>query len=149
MIFAYILAGLVGGIIGGMGMGGGTLLIPILTVFLGIEQHLAQAVNLLVFIPTAVTAIIIHAKHKLIDYKISLRVAIPAIITAIFASIIVGRIESIVLKTIFAVFLILIGAIELYKAIMAVVKKQKPIIKNYRRIQLSKNDMKMKFFVKR
>lgn len=148
MIFAYILAGLVGGIIGGMGMGGGTLLIPILTVFLGIEQHLAQAVNLLVFIPTAVTAIIIHAKHKLIDYKISLRVAIPAIITAIFASIIVGRIESRVLKIIFAGFLIFIGIIELYKAVVSVLKKKKPILKNKNQFRKSNNNIKMKFFVK-
>ena len=43
MIFWYILAGVCGGIIGGMGMGGGTLLIPILTLFLGIDQRSAQA----------------------------------------------------------------------------------------------------------
>ena len=33
-----IIAGVVGGVIGGMGMGGGTLLIPILTIFLDVPQ---------------------------------------------------------------------------------------------------------------
>ena len=50
-IFLLILAGIVGGIIGGMGMGGGTLLIPILTIFLDVPQKNAQAINLVAFIP--------------------------------------------------------------------------------------------------
>ena len=65
----YVIAGLFGGIVGGMGMGGGTLLIPIMTLFLGIDQHLSQAINLLVFIPTGILAVIIHAKNKLIAAK--------------------------------------------------------------------------------
>ena len=46
-----ILSGIISGIIGGMGMGGGTLLIPILSICLGFEQKQAQGINLLVFIP--------------------------------------------------------------------------------------------------
>ena len=38
-----VLAGIVSGIVGGMGMGGGTLLIPILTIFLSFPQKNAQA----------------------------------------------------------------------------------------------------------
>ncbi|MGB9679340.1 MAG: sulfite exporter TauE/SafE family protein, partial [Thermoanaerobacteraceae bacterium] len=41
--------GILSGIIGGMGLGGGTILIPALTIFAGIEQHLAQSINLLSF----------------------------------------------------------------------------------------------------
>ena len=48
----YAVPLLISGIIGGMGRGGGTLLIPILTIFLSFEQKSAQAINLLVFIPT-------------------------------------------------------------------------------------------------
>ena len=68
--YFLVLAGLFGGLVGGMGMGGGTLLIPILTMFLGVEQHLAQAINLLVFIPTGLIAVLIHAKNKLLDFKV-------------------------------------------------------------------------------
>ena len=45
------IAGLVGGILGGMGMGGGTLLVPILTVFLSMAQKTSQFMNLVAFIP--------------------------------------------------------------------------------------------------
>ena len=58
------LSGVIGGVLGGMGMGGGTLLIPILTIFLKQNQHLAQAINLIAFIPMAIVALIIHAKKK-------------------------------------------------------------------------------------
>ncbi len=50
--------GIVAGIVSGTGMGGGTILIFLLTFMLGIEQHIAQATNLIFFIPTAIVAII-------------------------------------------------------------------------------------------
>lgn len=46
-----LLAGLAGGVLGGMGMGGGTVLIPILTMLCGVPQHMAQSVNLFSFLP--------------------------------------------------------------------------------------------------
>ena len=49
----YLLAGFVSGLFGGMGMGGGTVLIPVLTLFFGVEQHIAQATNLIAFLPMA------------------------------------------------------------------------------------------------
>ncbi|AEF17473.1 protein of unknown function DUF81 [Thermoanaerobacterium xylanolyticum LX-11] len=56
--------GFLSGIIGGMGIGGGTILIPSLTIFANIEQHMAQSVNLLSFIPTATIALLYHLKQK-------------------------------------------------------------------------------------
>ena len=46
-----VLIGIVSGIVSGTGMGGGTILIFLLTFMLGIEQHVAQATNLIFFIP--------------------------------------------------------------------------------------------------
>ena len=42
-----ILIGLISGIVTGIGMGGGTILIFLLTTFIGLEQHIAQATNLI------------------------------------------------------------------------------------------------------
>lgn len=147
------LAGLVGGLCGGMGMGGGTLLIPILTMFLGVDQHLAQGLNLLVFIPTGIIAVIIHMKNKLIDYKAFWLVVVPAVVTAVGASLLVGKIESEVLGIIFGIFLILVGVWELICAIRASVKNRKgktPIIKSNKRIhRINLNIFKGKKFVKK
>ena len=46
MFILELIAGLAGGVIGGMGMGGGTLTIPILTIFLSYEQFLSLLIQL-------------------------------------------------------------------------------------------------------
>ena len=76
-IVLMIIFGVIGGLIGGMGMGGGTLLIPLLTLFGGITQRVAQSLNLITFLPMAVVALIIHAKNKLLDYKRALIIIFP------------------------------------------------------------------------
>ena len=59
-----ILIGVVSGIVSGTGMGGGTILILCLSFFIGMNQHEAQASNLVFFIPTSIVAIIVNIKQK-------------------------------------------------------------------------------------
>lgn len=59
-----IIIGLVSGIVSGTGMGGGTILIFLLTNICGLEQHIAQATNLIFFIPTSIAAIIVNIKKQ-------------------------------------------------------------------------------------
>lgn len=92
-------------------MGGGTLLIPLLTLLLGVEQRTAQAVNLVAFIPMAIVVCIINAKRKNLDYKSILKVVAPALPMGILTAIAVGKINSKTLSVLFAVFLILLGGI--------------------------------------
>ncbi len=65
-----VLVGIVSGFVSAMGMGGGTILILCLSMFMGIEQHIAQATNLVFFIPTSIVAIITNIKQKYIDFKV-------------------------------------------------------------------------------
>lgn len=53
-----ILIGILSGTISGTGMGGGTILIFLLTFFCGLEQHVAQATNLIFFIPTSIVVVL-------------------------------------------------------------------------------------------
>ena len=64
-----IIIGLISGIVTGTGMGGGTVLILLLIALMGIEQHIAQATNLIFFIPTTIVATIANLKNKLIEKK--------------------------------------------------------------------------------
>lgn len=102
----FILAGIAGGVIGGMGLGGGTLLIPLLTVFLNVGGKQAAAINLISFIPMSVVSCVIHAKNKLLDLKKALLVAIPATVTSALASFFAQRAPQSALTKAFAVFLI-------------------------------------------
>ena len=81
------LIGLVSGIVTGTGMGGGTILILLLTLIIGTNQHEAQATNLIFFIPTSISAIIINLKQKIIDLKLSIIIIISGIIGATIGAI--------------------------------------------------------------
>lgn len=123
----YIIAGLIGGIIGGMGMGGGTLLIPILTIFLGVEQVEAQLTNLISFLPMAIAAVIIHAKNKRIDFKAMLCVSVPALITACVGAFFAPRIKGEFLSKGFGIFLTLLGVAMLVKIIIQIINARRKI----------------------
>ncbi len=116
-IVLLISFGIIGGIFGGMGMGGGTVLIPLLTIFLSINQKLAQGYNLLAFLLMAIFAIIIHSKNKLIDLKSIIVLDIFGIIFCVLGSFLVSVVENKVLHYVFAVFLIILALIEIVKLI--------------------------------
>jgi uncharacterized membrane protein YfcA len=108
-IFLLILAGAIGGVLGGMGLGGGTLLIPILTVFFNFSQHFSQATNLVAFIPMAIVAVIVHLKNRLIEKRGILYIIIPATLVGIVASLISVRLDGDLLKKCFGGFLTLLS----------------------------------------
>ena len=117
----YSLVGALGGLLGGMGMGGGTILIPLLTIIFGIGQHQAQALNLLGFIPMAVIALVIHFKNRLVDYKNVWIIIVTGLIFCATGSFIAKQISGDVLKRIFGGFLILLSIFQLITGL----KKQK------------------------
>ena len=61
------LAGAITGVLSGFGIGGGSLLLIYMTSFAGVEQNLAQGINLLYFLPTAATALPAHMKNGYIE----------------------------------------------------------------------------------
>ncbi len=124
-IILFIIIGIVGGLIGGMGMGGGTFLIPLLTLFTGTDQHLAQAVNLIAFIPMSLIALGIHIKNKLVEFKHVLITAIPAVASSVLASILSRNVEGASLSKYFGIFLTVLGVYQLVCAIVTFVKNRK------------------------
>ena len=124
-ILIFIIIGIAGGLIGGMGMGGGTLLIPLLTLFTATDQHLAQAVNLIAFIPMSAVALIIHIKNKLVEFRFVLITALPAVTASVLASLLSKRVEGDALGMYFGIFLMFIVVYLLFSEIIVLVKKKK------------------------
>ena len=75
----YAHAGGCGGVLAGMGMGGGTLTIPILVLLLSVDQLSAQFVNLIAFLPTGAAALGMHLKNKLVEPAALPYILIPAL----------------------------------------------------------------------
>lgn len=120
-----IVIGIAGGVMGGMGMGGGTLLIPLLTVCCSLEQHTAQALNLIVFIPMSLVAVAIHIRNKLVDFGQVLPIAIPAVASGVVASLLSKLTGAWSLSRLFGLFLVLLGIYQLITAIIACAKRRK------------------------
>lgn len=118
----YFLISIFSGVFAGMGMGGGTLLIPALTLILGTNQLIAQSINLLVFIPASIVAIVIYSRRKQVDFKGGLVIAIPAAIVSGVAAFFAVKIDSEILTIIFGSFIALIGIIQI---IIFIIKKIK------------------------
>lgn len=114
-----------GGVIGGMGMGGGTLLIPLLTLAAGLSQHLAQSVNLIAFIPMSVVALIIHRKNGYVDIKNGVKIMILAVIGAICGSLLAQYSGGYILRACYGGFLIALGVFQIYRIIRGIVKNKK------------------------
>lgn len=112
-VVLLIVFGILGGVLGGMGMGGGTLLIPLLTLGLNISQHTAQAINLIAFLPMSIVALVIHAKNKLIKWKVALPIIIAGVISSIIGSIFANSLQSQNLSIWFGIFLVIVGILQI------------------------------------
>lgn len=122
-VILILLTGISAGIIGGMGMGGGTILIPMLTIFFGISQHTAQAVNLVSFIPMSIAALIVHFKNKLVDFKKVIIIIIPSLFAAGIGSFLAEKTQGHLLQKFFGGFLILLAVLQIVLTCIANGKK--------------------------
>lgn len=108
----YVFAGIIGGVLGGMGMGGGTVLIPLLSIFYAVSQHTAQAINLISFLPMAVVALVIHLKNKLVDFNGVLWIMIPGVLSCVLGCYLARAIPGDVLRRCFGGFLIVLSVFQ-------------------------------------
>ncbi|MEE1043008.1 MAG: sulfite exporter TauE/SafE family protein [Clostridia bacterium] len=122
-MFYLILAGLISGIISGMGIGGGIILIPVLTIFLGFDQKVAQGITLLYFIPTAIFALIVHIKNKNIDFKTTIKVASTGVLSAGIGAFCIKYLSTPLLSKVFAIFLLTVGFYQIISGIKSIKSK--------------------------
>ncbi|MBR2044428.1 MAG: sulfite exporter TauE/SafE family protein [Clostridia bacterium] len=113
-----IIAGLLSGIIGGMGLGGGAVLLIYLKLFENLNQIKAQGINLLFFIPIAAVAISIYAFSHLIKWKTVLKMCLSGIPGCISAVMLRGALGGEKLGKIFAIILIILGISEIIKGFL-------------------------------
>lgn len=118
-----ILIGIISGIVSGTGMGGGTILIFLLTFLCGMEQHQAQATNLMFFIPTSIVAIIVNIRNKNIDFKVAIIISIFGILGAIIGANLSVHTDVKSLRRCFGIFLAVIAIHEIY----TIIKENKKI----------------------
>ena len=117
LVYRVIWLGFLGGIPAGMGMGGGTVTIPLLTLLGGVEQKIAQSANLFSFLPMSVSALKMHADNGLLKTKGILWDIIPALLFSAAGALLATSLPSELLKKGFGVFLIGLSVVTLRSAL--------------------------------
>ncbi|MBQ8405455.1 MAG: sulfite exporter TauE/SafE family protein [Clostridia bacterium] len=113
--YLYLLLGFLGGIPAGMGMGGGTVTIPLLVLVGGVEQKIAQCANLFSFLPMSVGALKMHAENKLLKTDGLLWVILPALALSVLGATLAAALPSPLLRRSFGVFLIGLSFVGFYR----------------------------------
>ncbi len=101
------------GVLSGFGVGGGTLLLVYLTAVAGVDQHLAQGINLLYFLPAGLLALPAHIKNGYVEKKALLPCIAAGLTCAAMCAWAATGLEADLLRKLFGGFLILIGLREL------------------------------------
>ena len=114
--YLYLILGFIGGIPAGMGMGGGTVTIPLLVLVGGVEQKIAQCANLFSFLPMSVGALKTHAENNLLKTQGILWIILPALLLSVLGALLAAYLPSAILRRAFGAFLIGLSFITFYNA---------------------------------
>lgn len=101
-----VLAGIASGL---LGVGGGTLLVPFLTLAVGLSQHAAEATSLLVILPTAVAGTVALSRRGVGDPRLALRFGVVGSIGAVLGALLALALPAATLRLVFAVFVAFVG----------------------------------------
>ena len=124
------LAGLLTGVLSGCGIGGGSLLVLWLTLFEGMPQFTAGGINLLYFLACAPAALVSPVKNRLID-RTAVLFCVPAgALTSLAAALLASHTDVSLLRRLFGVLLLVIGAKELFTKRKNTGTKPKPASSN-------------------
>jgi uncharacterized protein len=107
---ALVAFGVVVGVASGLlGVGGGTLVVPFLTLAVGFSQHSAEATSLLVILPTAIAGSLALRRRGVGDLGLALRFGVVGAIGSVLGALLALALPASTLKLVFAVFVGLVG----------------------------------------
>lgn len=104
---AGLIAGLVAGAVAGLlGVGGGSVMVPMLVLLYGFGQHLAQGTSLAVMIPAALAGTVQHARHGHIETRVAPWLALGVAVGAYAGGRAALALPNDTLRWVFAVLLV-------------------------------------------
>lgn len=99
----------------GLGVGGGGLLVIYLVLIKNYEQLMSQGINLIFFIFSSVSAMLVHIRKRKIPYMLVLVISAFGILGAVLGSMLAKKIDSTLVRMIFGFLLVISGGIALFK----------------------------------
>lgn len=114
-----LLTGILGGVASGLfGIGGGTIMVPILGLLLGFTQHRAQGTSLVALIPpTGVLAVLAYGKMGYVDWRVGLLLIPGVFLGGIAGGKIAKGIPSAMMRRVFAALMFLFGVWQIFSVV--------------------------------
>jgi uncharacterized membrane protein YfcA len=110
LYIALVAFGVVVGVTSGLlGVGGGTLVVPFLTLAVGLSQHEAEATSLVVILPTAVAGSLVLRRRGVGDLGLALRFGVFGAAGSVLGALLALALPGSTLRIVFAVFVGLVG----------------------------------------
>jgi uncharacterized membrane protein YfcA len=110
LYLALVGFGVVAGISSGLlGVGGGTVIVPFLTLAVGLSQHSAEATSLLVILPTAIAGSLALRRRGVGDLGLSLRFGVFGAAGSVLGALLALALSGSTLRVVFAIFVGLAG----------------------------------------
>ena len=101
--------GLLAGLLSGLfGVGGGTVIVPLLVLVLGFDQRLAAGTSLAAIVPTATVGVISYALHDSVAWIPALLLAAGAVVGAQVGTWLLPRLPQTILRWTFVAFLLVV-----------------------------------------
>lgn len=114
---ADVAVGLIGGILSGLlGIGGGTIMVPLMVLWLGEAQRTAHALSLAAIIPISIGAIVVYGGAGRIEPLAALALTIGSVTGARYGAGLLARASERPLKAAFGVFLLLAAVLLVFEA---------------------------------
>jgi uncharacterized protein len=109
--FLYVITGFLAGLLSGLiGIGGGTIIVPILIIFFGVSQKTAQGTTLAMLVPpVGILAAWTYYKQGYVDLTVAALLCAGFLIGAFLGAKVATNLSSFVLEKIFGVALLIIA----------------------------------------
>jgi hypothetical protein len=110
VLLALIAVGAASGMLAGLlGVGGGLVLVPFLVLVVGMSQHAAEGTSLLVILPTALVASLTLRRRGVGNLPLAFGFGVVGAIGGVAGGLLALALPAGVLRTLFAVFVALVG----------------------------------------
>ena len=111
-----VLGGLLAGFLSGiLGVGGGVVLIPIMVLLVGMDQHSAQGISLAAIAVISFFGAITHFKQKTVRNDIAMYMAPSAVCYGLLGSFLADRIDANILRDVVGGIIIIAGVLTVFR----------------------------------
>jgi uncharacterized protein len=98
-----------------LGLGGGLVYVPLLSIVFGLGQKIAQGTSLVAIVPTQLTAALVHFRAGRIDTPVALTMGGAGVVGTLFGAQVAFSIPASTLRILFSVLLVAAGALQVFK----------------------------------